>query len=497
MRKLLLVVLLLVGCTKGGVWSAAETAAPVRAAVIEVSEVGADAPAQRVETATLGWGLNHFAFGPREANDVWAGASLAADRWYRYDVRREGYEPRVFYRYHPGFRDVCEFTCPDGSTNCCHHEDFSLWPVGTPHNAAPDLIVDPDVLAEQTYVQCVNLGDTADPEVIAVRSTVRVANIGDGDLRVESGRAQVACNDSRPCAPGLGCEAGICVPNVCDAGDRACPGELVCTQGKCLMPACIAGEECLSDRCGPDDRCEPVVEQRLSGASGKHDDLVRLETYMFNDGHTSELLAFAALHVVPTSCTKENPADCLHLERPNRTFCIEAEERFDPALEGDEPMRSFDACKAGTQVLGRGQAVTYGHDEPGQLFLLGTPAEARVILAEPLTVVASVDPADMLIERTTVRRGEVVEERHNNRARVPLLVQPIDDLTRFAELCRRSVPAACKDCVPNLDCSQCQAGERNGVIHRCAMAPNLTAAEEEMCGDYPPAHALTKRVATR
>lgn len=500
----------LLGCTKGSVRDARTPGRGLGGAEVAVSRfppritserdnhfvwpaVGLSPDYVARTEATLFGGRDNFGFGPRDG-----GERIPQGHWYRFEVSRAGYEPAVHYRFHPGYGESCEtFTCPAGSgRNCCHREDFVLWPADAPHLEYPDLIVDERPLRNETYFQCVTLPvrdrSRAAVDLVALRTSLRVANVGDGPLALESMIAGGHCAEARDCARGFECDAGICAPKRCYADDGLCPEELICgPDGRCSGSVCDVDEECPSHHClaraGFAGTCMPSVLQHVRGANGMADDDITLPAMFETRGSEFHLQRFTTLSLVRAdpACEDAESRDpaCVVASRPT-SGCIAGTEEFDAALAGPEKPSSS-KCGSSIQVLDAGRSTTLRRD---LALVLGSPTETLALLRTgSYRVEATVDPDERLTERPTLgSANELTAERQNNTARVPLRSPPLESVGRIEDdLCRASVSSgSCPDCVPVLDCSFCQPGYRNDAFHPCVEAFNLDHEQQEMCAGF-------------
>lgn len=139
------------------------------------------------ESASASWnGANYGlgASGPcvQDVRDV-----LAPNRWYRVRIDRTGYLPGIFYRFHGGYDEQCEyFQCETGEMGMgeCHVQNFELRPEGTTFPLMPDLIVDPRDL-DDNYWQCALMPNGHEP-LIGMRVSVATANVGMGPIHLKA-----------------------------------------------------------------------------------------------------------------------------------------------------------------------------------------------------------------------------------------------------------------------------------------------------------------------
>ena len=272
-----------------------------------------------------------------------------SNRWYRIELRKEGYEPYFTYRRHD-YDDEC--TVPDYGGTCskanCDSEaeyelqctdwgTFEMWEHDEERLKLPDLFPDPRAPEDGPHqtsghnIECVDLdGDQysnvskSDADVFGLRVRVSIANVGSGPLHVE--RPPIGTKGGHcPCPKGYKCkklsdDEKTCVAKSCDPGKDpskdVCPRDMICRdvqgdgQEECALITCDSNSDCSQ----PDTNGECLVR----GECKQTDDICREDSDC------------------PYRCEEDEAQDVCE---PTTTQVIQRVERTDPWTEAPSPKR--------------------------------------------------------------------------------------------------------------------------------------------------------------
>ena len=141
-------------------------------------------PDHRTRSTPFFWRGANYGFGGSGECSQAPEEIVIPHSWYRITLRREGYHPGIFYRYHGGYEEICSFMpCSPGlpQDGPCNVQDFQLQPLGATFPLLPDLIVDPREFLDRSW-QCALVPD-GDP-LLGLRIAVGTVNIGEGALHL-------------------------------------------------------------------------------------------------------------------------------------------------------------------------------------------------------------------------------------------------------------------------------------------------------------------------
>ncbi len=302
-------------------------------------------------------------------------ASLQPHQWYRIVVEHPDYNPGIFYRLHEGYDPGdCPEICPTAGGGGCHRQDFEIWPDDAVYAQYPNLLVDKREL-EQNEWQCTLMPpDSPHDRLIGIRVRVGAANVGQGDFHLE----------------------GVDV----DGGQ--------------------------------------VLQHVYYSDGSTESRVVESGTFEFYEDHrhTHFMDWFGLRFVDPREDCRDvdsRPSDCEITDGLKISFCLHDLDLFDgdvSALYDGVSSRFPDppVCETTEQGVTLGWKDTYNRHLPGQVLIVGSPADAAAI--DEAWIEAEVDPEQVLAE----------QERHGNIAR-----HLVDVPSSPADLC--------DDAATTLDCS--------------------------------------------
>ena len=354
-------------CTRGLV-SNASTGAPVGDAVVKVFDFpnsaqttpnapfpAAPIPRTQVFTESSTWSGANFAFDQTYAHcapDAMTAHKLPEERWYRYRIGRNGYEPYITYRYHDGYHEYCDvYDCSNGVLHedigpyCKTLDEFQLWPTSTTHRMLPDMIVDPRDL-ESRALQCVRMHSFTLPggvDLVGLRVSTGTANVGTGPLEIQS----------------------------TDGGQ--------------------------------------TVQQLIRRSDGTTESVTVTANFIYHPGHDHIHLAdHASMSLVKDTLACEDPdtrddAQCVVAGGQKVSFCLMDSYAFDTDIQNLflGTYKGFASCNALHQGITQGWEDLYDYNLPGQVMVLGTPTQAAALSGKSYRIEAAVLPLGQTLERET------------------------------------------------------------------------------------------------